>query len=81
MMAVIGKLEYGRGMSQSLEKRVADLEKQVAELASRSLTADRKKDPTRVFGIFRDDPEFDEAMRLGREYRQAQTCERESAGT
>ena len=28
----------------------------------------------RIAGVFADDPAFDEAMRLGREYREAQTA-------
>ncbi len=61
-------------MSQPLEERVAELEKKVAELA---LQLPRKKDWRRTFGAFKDCPEFDEACRLGREYREQQTYEKE----
>jgi len=39
----------------------------------------RKKDLATI-GILKDDPDFDEAVRLGREYRQQQTYEKEIAG-
>ena len=71
-------------MSQSLEKRVEELEKKVADLSA-ELTAQagapRKKDIRRTFGIFRNDPDFEEAVRLGREDREAQTYEKEIAGS
>jgi hypothetical protein len=66
-------------MSQSLEERVAELERTVAELLARPATSKRDRDPQRTFGAFRDDPEFEEAVRLGREYRQQQTYEKEVA--
>ena len=64
-------------MSQTeIEKRLSDLEKEVALLKK---TKDEKKDePKEVawwkhhLGIFADDPLHEEAMRLGREYRESQ---------
>jgi hypothetical protein len=72
---------YPSGMSQALEKRVEELEKKVAELSSQPGLAVRKKDPWRTFGIFQDDPDFQEAVRLGREYREQQTHDKEIAGS
>jgi len=68
-------------MSQALEKRVEALEKQVAELRTLGLFSARKKDPWRTFGMFQNDPDWEEAVRLGREYREQQTYEREIAGS
>jgi hypothetical protein len=68
-------------MSQTLEQRVEELEKKVAELSARPVPAPRKKDPSRTFGIFKDDPDFEEAVRLGREYREQQTHDKEIAGS
>ncbi|PWU08610.1 MAG: hypothetical protein C5B50_29205 [Verrucomicrobia bacterium] len=65
-------------MSPTLEQRVEMLEQKVAELNANLI---RKKDPFRTFGIFRDDPDFEQAVRLGREYRQQQTYEKEIAGS
>jgi hypothetical protein len=68
-------------MSQTLEQRVAELEKMVAELRSQPTPTAKKKDWRRTVGVFKDDPDFDEAMRLGREYREQQTYEKEIAGS
>ena len=45
------------------------------------MTSTRKKNPWRTFGVFQDDPDFEAAARLGREYREQQTYEREIAGS
>ena len=68
-------------MSQSLENRVDELEKNLEGLKSRMDDAPRQKNPWRTFGAFRDDADFEEAVRLGREYREEQTCEKEIAGS
>jgi len=68
-------------MSQTLEKRVEELERQVAELSGKPSLSVRKKDPWRTFGIFKDDLDFQEAVRLGREYREQQTYDKEIAGS
>ena len=59
-------------MAETLEMRVEDLEKKVAELAAESNGLARKKDWRRTIGIFKNDPDFEEATRLGLEYRQQQ---------
>jgi predicted nucleic acid-binding Zn-ribbon protein len=67
-------------MTQTLEQRVAELEKQVAALSSQiESPAPRKKDPWKTLGHFKDDPDYESAMRLGREWREAQTYEKEIA--
>jgi hypothetical protein len=55
---------------EQLERRVEDLERQFAELRrdSKSLRPLTNVDAT--FGMFADDPEFDDIVRLGREYRE-----------
>ena len=68
-------------MSQTLEKRVEELEKKVAELSAQPVVSTRKKNPWRTFGIFQNDPDFEEAVRLGREYRDQQTYDKEIAGS
>ena len=81
MVEFLGALVYLPGMSQTLEKRVEELEKKVAELSTEPTRRMRKKDWRRTIGIFKDDPDFEEAVRLGREYRQQQTYEKEIAGS
>ena len=68
-------------MGHTLEKRVRELERKVAQLGGGTPLPMRKKDPRRTFGIFQNDPEFEEAVRLGREYRQQQTYDKEIAGS
>lgn len=68
-------------MSHTLEKRVKELENRVAELAAQPIRSNRKKDWRRTVGLFRNDPDFEEAVRLGREYRERQTHEKEIAGS
>jgi hypothetical protein len=72
---------YIPGMWQTLEKRVKKLEKKVAELSAQPTRSNRKKDWRRTIGMFRHDPEFEEAVRLGREYREQQTYAKEIAGS
>src|SRR6266404_3744509 len=81
MLEFRGAMVYLPGMSQTLEKRVEDLEKKVAELSAEPTRTARKKDWRRTIGIFKDDPDFEEAVRLGREYRQQQTYDKEIAGS
>ena len=68
-------------MSQTLENRVTELEKRVAELSALPVRSNRKKDWRRTIGVFRNDPEFEEAVRLGRGYREKQTYAKEIAGS
>lgn len=73
---------YLSRMNPTLEQRVEELEKKVAELTGQLAEPKRReKDPMRTFGIFKDDPHFEEAVRLGREWREAQTYEKEIAGS
>lgn len=57
-----------------LEKRVAALEKTVAELRSQVGAEPKKEEPwwVKSAGLFANDPVFDEIVRLGREYRKSQ---------
>ena len=73
---------YLPAMTPTVEQRLAQLEKQVAELSSQlAETKPRTKDPWKTFGIFKDDPDYESAMKFGREWREAQTCEKEIAGS
>jgi len=59
-------------MSQTLEKRVKELEHKLAELASGLNARKRRKtDWQSTFGLSRGDHGFMEMMSLGREYRQS----------
>jgi len=54
---------------EQLEQRVRDLEQQVAELRCELKPLRPLSSVTKTFGMFGEDPEFDEIVRLGREYR------------
>jgi hypothetical protein len=57
----------------SLEERVAAIEAELAQLKQRLTVAPPGGLPwwKQIVGVFEGDAEFDEAMRLGREYRQS----------
>ena len=59
----------------NLEERLASLEEEVAKLKGRIEAippSPQEDDPwERVYGAFANDPDFEEAMRLGREYRES----------
>ena len=54
---------------EQLEQRVHDLERQVAELRAELKPLRPLGSVQETFGMFAGDPEFDEIVRLGREYR------------
>jgi hypothetical protein len=56
---------------EQLERRVTDLEREVAELRTERKPLRPYKDMRRTFGMFANDPAFDEIVRLGREYRES----------
>jgi len=60
-----------------LERRVHDLEQQVAELRRELKPLRPMGSVAETFGMFADDPEFDEIVRLGREYRNQANSEDE----
>ncbi len=72
-------LRYVGRMTKVLEKRVADLEKRL-EALERAENRPQAGKPSVVdnswldgwVGSFKDDPDFEDAMRLGREYRERQ---------
>jgi len=57
-------------MSEQLEERVTHLEAEVARLKSK-VEKDSSSSPwwEKIAGTFSDNPAYDEAMQLGREYR------------
>ena len=60
-------------MSKTIEKRLEDVERQLAAL--RGVVKSLKSDPnwiSSIAGTFKDDPEFDEVLRLGKELRNAE---------
>jgi hypothetical protein len=69
-------------MAQTLEQRVEELEHKLAELSAQILDLrPRRKDWRRTVGSLDDDEMTRNAERLGREYREQQTCEKELAGS
>ena len=65
-------LTYVCCMSQTLERRVEELEHKLADLATQFADLNsRQKDWRRTFGLSRGDEGFKEMMRLGRDYRQS----------
>ncbi len=54
---------------EQLEQRVQELERQVAELRGQRSLLRPFSSVGETFGMFAADPEFDEIVRLGREYR------------
>lgn len=67
-------------MSETVEKRLERVEAELAALKRRldaAVGAERSKDWRRTFGMSANDPDFDEMIRLGKEYRQAQRAEDE----
>ena len=57
----------------TLEQRVAALEREVAELKRRlALSQGKKNWIEAITGSMKDYPEFEEVVRLGREYRRSQ---------
>ena len=75
-------MDYFRAMSMTLEQRVTDLENKVAELSAQILgLKPREKNWQLTVGILEDDEHTRSAERLGREYRAAQTYEKEIAGS
>jgi len=57
---------------QTIEQRLADVERELAELKLRvPLQAEGKSWIERIAGTFKDDPDFDDIVRLGREFRQS----------
>ena len=67
-------------MSLTIEKRVEQLEKKVAALSARSGRSNRKN-WRRTIGAFENDRDFEKAVRLGSQYREQQTYEKEIAGS
>ena len=57
-----------------IETRISVLEKELSLLKNKFEKIEKKEEPwwKQIAGTFADDPIYDEAMRLGREYRLAQ---------
>ena len=55
---------------QQLEQRLGELERQVAALQREARPLRPLASVQDTFGMFANDPEFDEIVRLGREYRE-----------
>jgi hypothetical protein len=59
--------------SQKLEARVATLEKELAKVKQILDESSERKQPwwLKIAGSFENDPDFDEAVRLGQEWRKS----------
>jgi hypothetical protein len=71
----LGKGEHGRKMAskiQELEKRISSLEQEMSEL--KAGLGGRHKVPwyRQILGQFKDDPAFDEIVRLGQRIREGE---------
>jgi hypothetical protein len=55
---------------QQLEQRLTELERQIAALQQAARPLHPMPSVQDTFGIFANDPDFDEIVRLGREYRE-----------
>jgi hypothetical protein len=60
---------------QILEERVAQLEQDILQLKSNATNGSARAWWERVAGRFENDPAYNEIMRLGREFREAQRPE------
>ncbi len=60
---------------QQLEQRLAELEREVAALRREPKPLRPLADVHDTFGMFANDPDFDEIVRLGREYREQANVE------
>ena len=63
---------------KTLNERVAELESELASLKQR--LSPEPAEWRSLIGAFANDPAFDEAMRLGREYRESQRPKPRAAG-
>jgi hypothetical protein len=57
----------------TIEERLASIEEEVALLKATKNGVDTNEQPwyERIRGTFKDDPDYDEAMRLGRQWRES----------
>ena len=56
---------------QTIEQRLAEVERELANLKRRVPPVDEKSWVERIAGTFKDDPDFDEIVKLGREFRKS----------
>ena len=70
------KLYEELAMSDTIETRLARVERELAILRSKS-TRDKSNWLSEISGSFKDDPHFDEIVRLGKEMRDAEQPENE----
>jgi hypothetical protein len=73
-LARLQRSRYHRGMSsqQTTEERLTKVEKELAELKRRlSSQKDGKSWVETIAGTFENDPEFEEIVKLGREFRKS----------
>lgn len=64
---------------EQLERKMADLEREVAELRCEIKPLRPLRNVPDTFGMFADDPDFEDVVRLGREYRDQANRDQPSA--
>jgi len=74
-------IDYAVAVPETLEQRIGELEKRVAELAAAVGARPRQKDWLNTVGTWADDEISREAERLGREYRDTLGDSADSVGT
>jgi hypothetical protein len=81
-VAAARAMNYIFVMLQTIEERVEELEKKVAQLSAQALDLrPLQKDWRSTVGSLTDDELARDAARLGRKYRQEQTYQKEIAGS
>ena len=68
--------------NRTLEERVTAMEQEIAQLKQQLQANKPATEPhpwEKIFGVFKDSPEFEEAVRLGREWRESQQMEYDDA--
>ena len=58
-------------MANSLQQRIEIIERELAQLKQQIDTKDPRPWWEQIWGTFANDPSFEEAMRLGRKYRES----------
>jgi hypothetical protein len=76
----LGSLNYARSMPETIEHRLDEIEKRVAELGALVGAGPRKKDWLATVGTLSDDELSREADRLGQEYRHSLNDSADRAG-
>ena len=68
----VSKSELGMADQQTIEERLTQVEQELAEIKRRLAQGSEGQSwVERIAGTFKDDPEFDEIVKLGRDFRKS----------